>query len=39
VRRRVRRDLTVSPPPDEYELAEARGYGLTATDCARSGSA
>jgi hypothetical protein len=31
VRRRVRRDLTVSPP-DAYELAEARGYGLTASD-------
>jgi hypothetical protein len=22
----------VSPPPDAYELAEARGYGLTASD-------
>jgi len=32
VRHRVRRDLTVSRPPDAYELAEARGYGLTASD-------
>jgi hypothetical protein len=32
VRRRVRRELTMSPPPDAYELAEARGYGLTASD-------
>ena len=32
MRHRVRRDLTVSPPPDAYELAEARGYGLTASD-------
>lgn len=32
MRRRVRRHLTVSPPPDAYELAEARGYGLTASD-------
>jgi hypothetical protein len=32
VRRRVRHELTVSPSPDAYELAEARGYGLTASD-------
>ena len=29
-----RRDLTVSPP-DAYELAEARGYGLNASDLRR----
>ena len=32
MRSRARRDLTVSPSSDAYELAEARGYGLTASD-------
>ena len=35
MRRRGRLDLIVSPPPDAYELTEARGYGLTASDLRR----